>query len=79
MNELTSFPMNRIKEVLEEKGLKQKWLAEKIGMTTVMINLYSNNIRQPKLSTLIRISEVLEVDLLKLLQITDGKSNKFLC
>lgn len=71
--------MNRIKEVLEEKGLKQKWLAEKIGMTTVMINLYSNNIRQPKLSTLIRISEVLEVDLLKLLQITDGKSNKFLC
>ncbi len=23
--------MNRIKEVLEEKGIKQTWLAEKIG------------------------------------------------
>jgi putative transcriptional regulator len=24
-------PMNRIKEVLEEKGIKQTWLAEKLG------------------------------------------------
>lgn len=24
-------PMNRIKEVLEERGIKQIWLAEKIG------------------------------------------------
>lgn len=70
--------MNRIKEVLEERGLKQKWLAEKIGMTTVMVNLYSNNRRQPKLSTLIRISEVLEVDPSNLLNSKDGNSNKFL-
>ena len=26
-------PMNRIKEVLEEKGIKQTWLAEKLGKT----------------------------------------------
>ena len=24
-------PMNRIKEVIEEKGIKQTWLAEKLG------------------------------------------------
>ena len=24
-------PMNRIKEVLEERGIKQTWLAEKLG------------------------------------------------
>jgi transcriptional regulator with XRE-family HTH domain len=60
--------MNRIKEVLGEKGLKQKWLAEKIGMTTVMINLYSNNRRQPKLTTLIKISDVLEVDISKIIE-----------
>jgi len=64
----TSVKMNRIKEVLGEKGLKQKWLAEKIGMTTVMINLYSNNRRQPKLTTLIKISDVLEVDISKIIE-----------
>lgn len=27
--------MNRIKEVLEEKGIKQKWLAEKLGKSLI--------------------------------------------
>ena len=27
-------PMNRIKEVLEERGIKQTWLAEKLGKST---------------------------------------------
>ena len=27
--------MNRIKEVLEEKGIKQKWLAEKLGKSYI--------------------------------------------
>lgn len=32
--------MNRIKEVLEEKGIKQKWLAEKLGKSYNMVNGY---------------------------------------
>lgn len=28
-------PMNRIKEVLEERGIKQIWLAEKLGKSFV--------------------------------------------
>ena len=28
--------MNRIKEVLEEKGIKQTWLAEKLGKSFVL-------------------------------------------
>lgn len=28
-------PMNRIKEVLEEKGIKQIWLAERLGKVSV--------------------------------------------
>ena len=28
-------PMNRIKEVLEERGIKQTWLAEKLGKSNV--------------------------------------------
>ena len=34
-------PMNRIKEVLEEKGIKQTWLAEKLGKGFCNVNLMS--------------------------------------
>ena len=30
-------PKNRIKEVLEEKGIKQTWLAEKLGKSFVSL------------------------------------------
>jgi transcriptional regulator with XRE-family HTH domain len=55
--------MNRIGQILKEKGLKQNWLASQLGMTTVMISLYVQNKRQPKLETLIRISQILKSDI----------------
>lgn len=60
--------MNRIGEQLKIKGLKQKWLADKLGMSTVMISLYVQNKRQPKLETLIKISELLSIDINKLIE-----------
>ena len=60
--------MNRIGEQLKIKGLKQKWLADQLGMTTVMISLYVQNKRQPKLETLIKISEILQIDINKLIE-----------
>ena len=41
--------MNRIKEVLEEKGIKQTWLAEKIGKSFSQTNAYVCNRRQPSM------------------------------
>jgi putative transcriptional regulator len=60
--------MNRIKEVLEEKGIKQKWLAEKLGKSYNMVNGYVQNRQQPKLEILFEIAEILGVkpqDLIK--------------
>ena len=54
--------MNRIKEVLEEKGIKQKWLAEKLGKSYNMVNSYVQNRRQPSLDILNEIAEILDVD-----------------
>jgi len=54
--------MNRIKEVLEEKGIKQTWLAEKLGKNYNMINSYVQNRRQPSLDILNEIAEILDVD-----------------
>lgn len=53
--------MNRIKEVLKEKGIKQTWLAEQV-------NGYVQNRQQPRLEVLFEIAEILGVkpkDLLK--------------
>jgi putative transcriptional regulator len=54
--------MNRIKEVLEERGIKQTWLAEKLGKSYNMVNSYVQNRRQPSLEVLYHISEILGVD-----------------
>ncbi|AAQ66294.1 transcriptional regulator, putative [Porphyromonas gingivalis W83] len=54
--------MNRIKEVLEEKGIKQTWLAEKLGKSFSIVNSYVCNRRQPSLDILFEIAKILEVD-----------------
>jgi len=59
--------MNRIKEVLEEKGIKQVWLSEKIGKSYNMVNSYVQNRQQPSLEVLTLIAEVLDVDIKDLL------------
>ena len=60
--------MNRIKEVLEEKGIKQTWLAEQLGKSYNMVNGYAQNRQQPRLEVLYEIARILNVtpkDLLK--------------
>ena len=59
--------MNRIKEVLEQKGIKQIWLAEKLGKSYNMVNSYAKNRRQPSLEDLYKIAEILQVDIKELL------------
>jgi len=54
--------MNRIKEVLEEKGIKQTWLAEKLDKSYNMVNGYVQNRQQPRLEILNVIAEILDVD-----------------
>ena len=54
--------MNRIKEVLDEKGIKQTWLAEKLGKSYNMVNGYVQNRQQPRLEVLNDISKILDVD-----------------
>jgi transcriptional regulator with XRE-family HTH domain len=54
--------MNRIKEVLQEKGIKQTWLAEKLGKSFNIVNDYCNNRRQPSLEILFKIGQILNVE-----------------
>uniref|UniRef100_UPI00404A01E6 helix-turn-helix domain-containing protein n=1 Tax=Flavobacterium sp. TaxID=239 RepID=UPI00404A01E6 len=59
--------MNRIKEVLEEKGIKQTWLAEQLGKSYNMLNAYVQNRQQPRLEVLYDIAKILGVNAKELL------------
>lgn len=59
--------MNRIKEVLDEKGIKQTWLAVKLGKSYNMVNGYVQNRAQPRLEVLYAIAEILDVDVKELI------------
>jgi putative transcriptional regulator len=54
--------MNRIKEILEEKGIKQTWLADKLGKSYNMVNGYVQNRQQPRLEVLFEIAKILGVE-----------------
>ena len=59
--------MNRTKVVLEQKGIKQTWLAEKLGKSYNMVNAYAQNRQQPRLETLMEIANILDVDVKELI------------
>ncbi len=63
--------MNRIKKVLEEKGIKQTWLAEKLGKSYPIVNGYVTNKTQPRLEVLYEIAKILDINVKDLL--VDGK------
>jgi putative transcriptional regulator len=60
--------MNRIKEVLEEKGIKQTWLADKLGKSFNTVNSYVQNRQQPRIEILFKIAKILNVDPKELIQ-----------
>ena len=53
--------MNCIKEVLEKRGIKQTWLAERLGESFCIANSYVHNLRQPSLDVLFEIAKILNV------------------
>lgn len=59
--------MNRIKEVLADKGIKQTWLAEKLGKSYNMVNGYVQNRQQPRLEVLMKIANILDIDVKELI------------
>lgn len=55
--------LNKIKDVLDSKGISQTWLAKQLGKSFSTVNCHARNKYQPDLETLLKISKILEVDL----------------
>ena len=63
--------INRIKIVLAEKNLPNKYLAEKLGRDQATISKWVTNAAQPSLETLIQIAQCLNVDVKTLIHIPE--------
>lgn len=59
--------INRIKIVLVEKKRTNKWLAEQLGVNPSTVSKWCTNSSQPDLNSLLKISDLLEVDIKELI------------
>ena len=59
--------VNRIKVVLVEKKRTNKWLAEQLGVNPSTVSKWCTNSSQPDLASILKIADLLEVDLKELL------------
>jgi len=62
--------MNRIKDILQEKGIKQTWLADRLGKSFNTVNGYVQNRQQPRLEVLSQIALILDIDVRELIMPT---------
>jgi transcriptional regulator with XRE-family HTH domain len=59
--------INRIKLVLVEKKRTSKWLSEQLGVTPSTVSKWCTNSSQPDLGNLLKIADLLDVDIKELL------------
>ena len=59
--------INRIKVALVEKKRTNKWLAAQSGVNPSTVSKWCTNSSQPDLNNLLRISDLLEVDIKELI------------
>ena len=59
--------INRIKVVLVEKKRTNKWLAEQLGVNPSTVSKWCTNSSQPDLTSLLKISDLLGVDIKELI------------
>ena len=53
--------LNKIKEVLDTKGIKYSWLAKNMGKSLPTVSNWVNNTKQPSLDQVVQIAEILDV------------------
>ena len=59
--------LNRLKVVLCEKKRTSKWLAEQMNVNPSTVSKWCTNSSQPDLGSLLKIADLLEVDLRELI------------
>jgi len=67
--------INRLRVVLAEKNITNKWLAEQMGVTQNTVSKWVTNTKQPSVETFYRISLLLKIDIRDLFESTFPKKS----
>lgn len=59
---------NRIRVVLADKQITNRWLAEKMGVTEMTVSRWKTNKVQPSMPQFLEIARLLQVDIKDLLE-----------
>lgn len=60
---------NRIRVVLADKQITNRWFAEQMGVTDMTVSRWKTNKIQPSMSQFVEISRLRQVDIKELLEV----------
>ena len=60
---------NRIRVVLADKQITNRWLAAQMGVTDMTVSRWKTNKIQPSMAQFVEISRLLQVDIKELLEV----------
>lgn len=63
---------NRIRVILADKQLTNRWLADKLGVADMTVSRWTTNKIQPSMSQFVEISKILKVDINDLLEVDEN-------
>ena len=61
-------PLNRIKVVLAEKGMPNKFVSDNLGVAPTTVSKWVTNTCQPPMETFVKIAKLLDVELAELIR-----------
>ena len=67
---------NRIRVVLADKQITNRWLAEQMGVTDMTVSRWKTNKIQPSMAQFVEIARLLQVDIKELLEVDFDKEKK---
>jgi len=66
---------NRLKEILDGRGIKQNWLADQIGISPKTLSNIIGNKYNTSLEVALKISKILDLDIHKIFELTEQENN----
>ena len=69
---------NRIRAVLADKQITNRWLAEQMGATNMTVSRWKTNKIQPSMPQFVEIARLLQVDIKDLLEVDFDVEGKIL-
>ena len=69
---------NRIRVVLADKQITNRWLAEQMGVTDMTVSRLKTNKIQPSMAQFVEIARLLQVDIKDLLEVDFDAEGKIL-